>query len=84
MEKGIMRGLDPGQIRTSEFRRKVGKTAGKESLYKVCIPPGDRWNPADTEGQLCEAGSQGGREVQEAMINTRDLQVLGVSDALWK
>lgn len=38
---------------------------------------------ADTEGQLCEDGSQG-REVQEKMINTRDLQVQGVSDALWK
>lgn len=38
---------------------------------------------ADTEGQLCKDGSQRG-EVQEEMINTRDLQVLGVSDALWK
>lgn len=38
---------------------------------------------ADTEGQLCKDGSQGG-EVQEEMINTRDLQFLGVSDALWK
>lgn len=37
----------------------------------------------DTEGQLCKDGSQGG-EIQEEMINTRDLQVLGVSDALWK
>ncbi len=37
----------------------------------------------DTEGQLCEDGSQGG-EVLEEMINTRDLQVLEVSDALWK
>ena len=38
---------------------------------------------ADTEGQLCKDGSRGG-EVQEEMINTRDLQFLGVSDALWK
>lgn len=76
-----MHGLDPGQIRTSTFRQ-VGKALGKEShvpaFYQTKIQLA-----ADTEGQLCEDGSQGG-EVQEKMINTRDLQVLGVSDALWK
>lgn len=38
---------------------------------------------ADAEGQLCKYGSQQW-EVQEETINTRDLQVLVVSDALWK
>lgn len=38
---------------------------------------------ADNEGQLCNGGSEEG-EVQEEMINTSDLQVLRVSDALWK
>lgn len=79
MEKGIMHGLDPGQITTSTFRQ-AGKVLGK----KLCISPGKKiWLTADTEGQLCKDGSQGGK-VQEQMINTRDLQVLGVSDALRK
>lgn len=75
-----MHGLDPGQIRTSAFRR-VGRVLGKKlmSLYfsrQILLT-------ADAEGQLCKDGSQWG-EVQEEMINTGDLQVLGVSDALWK
>lgn len=76
-----MHGLDPGQIRTSTFRR-VGRVLGKK------LPVFQQTNSeilltADAEGQLCKDGSQWG-EVQEEMINTGDLQVLGVSDALWK
>lgn len=78
-----MHGLDPGQIRTSTFETSW-KSAGEEThvpvFHQTCS---EIQLTADTEGQLCKDGSQGG-EVQEEMINTRDLQVLGVSDALWK
>lgn len=75
-----MHGLDPGQIRRSTFRQ-VGKVLGKKLMCLYFTS--EIQLTADTEGQLCKDGSQGG-EVQEEMINTRDLQVLGVSDALWK
>lgn len=78
-----MHGSDPGQIGTSAFGR-VGKVLGKETRVPVFHQTNSEIRlTADTEGQLCKDGSQGG-EVQEEMINTRDLQVLGVSDALWK
>lgn len=63
---------------------KLEKSAGKDTHVPVFHQTNCEIQlAADTEGQLCKDGSQGG-EVQEKMINTRDLQVLGVSAALWK
>lgn len=61
-----------------------GKVLGKKYMSLYFQQTNSEIQPtADTEGQLCRGGSQGG-EVQEEMINTRDLQGLGVSGALWK
>jgi len=82
MEKGIMHGLDPGQIGTSTSRR-VGKVLGKKSVsvfQRTCSEI--QLTLKDSCVRVAVRG--GGGEVQEVMKNKRDLQVLEVSDALWK
>lgn len=69
------------QIQVQSVKKKSLKEAAKHS--RVSSSRSEIQLIADAEGQLCKYGSQQW-EVQEETINTRDLQVLVVSDALWK
>lgn len=69
------------QIQVQSVKKKSLKEAAKDS--RVSSSRSEIQLIADAEGQLCKYGSQQW-EVQEETINTRDLQVLVVSDALWK